>query len=75
MKRTTVLLRDELHAQLRQEAFRSGVSLAQLIRSRLENASRSEGRPKPRVDPLLRVADICRGPVLSKSIDEELYGI
>jgi len=72
MKRTTLFLPDELHEQLRQEAFRSRMSMAQIIRMRLENpVSRQK---KPRVDPLLKVAGICRGPVLSERIDEELYG-
>ena len=43
MKRTTLFLPDELHEQLRQEAFRSRVSMAQVIRMRLENPmSRAE---------------------------------
>jgi hypothetical protein len=72
MKRTTLFLPDELHEQLRQEAFRSRVSMAQIIRMRLENpVSRAK---KPKVDPLLKVAGICRGPILSERIDEELYG-
>jgi hypothetical protein len=72
MKRTTLFLPDELHEQLRQEAFRSRVSMAQIIRMRLENPG---SRPrKPKVDPLLKVAGICRGPILSERIDEELYG-
>ncbi|HYL37233.1 MAG TPA: hypothetical protein VEV17_15050 [Bryobacteraceae bacterium] len=75
MKRTTVFLPDDLHEQLRLEAFRSRQSMAQVIRFRLESASRRKKPSGPRPDPLLKVAGICRGPVLSKSIDEELYGI
>ena len=72
MKRTTLFLPDELHEQLRQEAFRSRVSMAQIIRMRLYNPV---SRPrKPKVDPLLKVAGICRGPILSERIDEEIYG-
>jgi hypothetical protein len=72
MKRTTLFLPDELHEQLRQEAFRSRVSMAQIIRMRLDNPV---SRPrKPKVDPLLKVAGICRGPILSERIDEEIYG-
>jgi len=71
MKRTTIFLPDELHEQLRQEAFRSRLSMAQVIRMRLETP---KSRPKPRQDPLLKVAGVCRGPILSERIDEELYG-
>jgi len=45
--------------------------MAQVIRMRLEAP---KSRPKPRQDPLLKVAGICRGPILSERIDEELYG-
>ena len=75
MRRTTVFLPDELHEQLRQEAFRSRVSMAQLIRSRLEQPGSARKKPSRRADPLLKVAGICRGPLLSKRIDEEIYGI
>ena len=71
MKRTTLFLPDELHEQLRQEAFRSRVSMAQIIRMRLEHpVPRAK---KTKLDPLLKVAGICRGPILSERIDEELY--
>ena len=70
MKRTTVFIPDELHEELRQEAFRKRVSMAELIRSRL-------GRPGTKIqhDPLLRVTGICRGEPLTENIDEALYGI
>lgn len=72
MKRTTIFLPDELHEHLRQEAFRTRMSMAQVIRMRLESPA---GRhKKTKTDPLLKVAGICRGPILSERIDEELYG-
>jgi hypothetical protein len=74
MKRTTVFLSDEMHAQLRQDAFRSRTSMAELIRARLR---RSTGGPRRRGaarDPLLKVAGVCRGPILSTDIDGSLYG-
>jgi hypothetical protein len=74
MKRTTIFLPDELHDQLRQEAFRSRSSMAQIIRLRLERRASSPKKNKPKTDPLLKVAGICRGPLLSERIDEELYG-
>ena len=74
VRRTTIFLPDHLHEQLRQEAFRSRQSMASLIRSRLEKVLPHNGQSKPQGDPLTRVAGICRGPVFSTSIDEELYG-
>jgi len=75
VKRTTLFLPEALHEQLRQEAFRSRVSMAELIRSRLESATKPKKRAKPRLDPLLRVAGLCDGRPISAAIDEELYGI
>ena len=74
MKRTTIFLSDELHEQLRHEAFRTKTSMAELIRSRLQSGSRSGKQGRVSRDPLLKVAGICRGPVLSSDIDESLYG-
>jgi hypothetical protein len=75
MKRTTIFLPDHLHERLRQEAFHSQQSMASLIRSRLEKNGQRNRRAKPRVDPLLKVAGICSGPILSDSIDEALYEV
>ncbi len=76
MKRTTIYLSDRQHEQLRQEAFRARVSMAELIRSRLEPTPSERGRRRRRkVDPLLRVAGICSGERLSEGIDEAVYGI
>lgn len=75
MKRTTIFIPESLHEQLRAEAFRSHMSMAQLIRCRLQHKSASRER-SPRIDPLLKVAGICGGRArLSKRIDEKLYGI
>ncbi len=74
MKRTTIFLPDALHEQLRQDAFRARTSMAELIREKLR---RSAGRPRRRgasQDPILKVAGICRGPILSGDIDDSLYG-
>lgn len=75
MRRTTIFLSEPLHERLREEAFRSRVSLAQLIRSRIEGQAAKRKARKPKQDPLLAVAGICSGPVLSRRIDEELYGL
>lgn len=74
MKRTTIFLPDELHEELRQTAFRAKVSMAELIRANLRH---SLERPRKRAslrDPILKVAGVCRGPILSSGIDEALYG-
>jgi len=74
MRRTTIFLPDELHEQLRRDAFRAKTSMAELIREKLR---RSPGRPRKRAasaDPILKVAGVCRGPVLSRDIDDALYG-
>ena len=71
MKRTTVFLPDELHERLRGEAFASRVSMAQLIRTRLE-PGKQRGR-RARKDPLAQVEGIVRDGHLSERIDEQLY--
>jgi hypothetical protein len=74
MKRTTVFLPEELHERLREEAFRHRISMAELIRSRLE---RTNGRRKRRAlasDPLAKVEGIVHDGKLSAGIDEALYG-
>jgi hypothetical protein len=56
MRRTTIVLPDELHERLRREAFRNRVSLGALIRSRLESKPRTPGRRTK--DPLRQVEGI-----------------
>jgi len=75
MKRTTIFLPDDLHERLRQEAFRARLSMAEVIRLRLERRSSRNKKRRPVADPLLKAAGVCRGPQLSERIDEELYGI
>ena len=74
MRRTTIFLPDELHEQLRQDAFRSKTSMAELIRGRLQRPSSGTRKRKSAPDPILKVAGVCRGPVLSGDIDDALYG-
>ena len=73
MRRTTIFLPDELHEQLRQEAFQAKTSMAQLIRAKLRHAHDAPRQRRARRDPLSKVAGICRGPVLSRDIDDVLY--
>lgn len=72
MKRTTVFLPDPLHESLRQEAFRTRVSMAEIIRLRLELGVRQPD--KPRGDPLAKAEGAVRHGRLSQDIDEALYG-
>lgn len=74
MKRTTIFLPDDVHERLRQDAYRARTSMAELIRARLRQpARRPRGQASSR-DPILKVAGVCRGPVLSDGIDDSLYG-
>jgi hypothetical protein len=73
MRRTTVFLTDELHDQLRRDAFKAKVSMAEIIRIKLQTPD-ARPRRKSSADPILKVAGVCRGPILSQDIDESLYG-
>lgn len=74
MKRTTIFLPDELHEQLRHAAFRAKTSMAEVIRAKLQNSIERPRRRAFSKDPILKVAGVCRGPVLSGDIDGALYG-
>lgn len=74
MRRTTIFLSDELHERLRQDAFRAKTSMAGLIRAKLQGTLDSHRKRKTSKDPILKVAGVCRGAVLSSDIDESLYG-
>ena len=74
MKRTTIFLPEDLHENLRQEAFRARISMAELIRSKLRAKPATRSR-SAKTDPLLEVAGLGSDGRLTASIDEELYGI
>ncbi len=74
VKRTTIFLPEELHEQLREEAFRRRLSMAELIRSKLQKRGSARGRTKSKVDPLLEVTGIGNDGELTVGIDEALYG-
>jgi hypothetical protein len=74
MRRTTIFLPEEVHEQLRQDAFRAKTSMAELIRSRLRRSTERPSGRGSRQDPILKVAGVCSGPVLSSDIDDALYG-
>ncbi len=73
MRRTTISLSDELHEELRREAFRLHVSIAEVIRLRIQAPAKAQAKHIAVADPLLRVAGICGGAVISANIDDELY--
>jgi hypothetical protein len=74
MRRITISLSDELHEQLRHDAFRAKTSMAGLIRAKLQGFVDRPRRRGASKDPILKVAGVCRGPVLSGEIDDSLYG-
>jgi hypothetical protein len=74
MKRTTVFLPEALHERLRTEAFSARVSMAELIRTRLENGNmRLRQAAAASRDPLSKVIGVIRDGSLAQGIDEELY--
>ena len=74
MRRTTIFLPDEMHERLRQEAFRRRVSMAELIRSKLEGRP-SKAAAHSKKDPLEKVIGIVRDGSLTRNIDEEIYDL
>lgn len=72
MRRTTISLSGELHEELRREASRARLSIAEVIRLRIQMPAKTPGKRKVVADPLLKVAGICSGPVISANIDDEL---
>ena len=74
MRRTTIVLPTDLHESLRREAFQKRVSMAELIRSRLERRPRSSSQRRRKQDPLLAVSGIGHDGKLTEGIYEALYG-
>ena len=71
VKRTTIFLPDAVHERLRQEAFSLNMSMAELIRLRVDRGSTATRRATP--DPLAGVEGIVKDGNLSRSMDEALY--
>ena len=74
MKRTTIYLPEGLHERLREQAFRERVSMAELIRLKLEAPQASSGESEEE-DPLLAVAGIINDGTLTKNLDQDLYDL
>jgi hypothetical protein len=72
MRRISISLSDELHEELRREALRHQISTAEVIRVRIQAPAKVPSKGKAVTDPLLKVAGICVGRVLSVNIDDEL---
>ena len=70
MRRTTIILYDEIHERLRRDALRARIRMAELIRQRLPPPAGRAAKPRKGADPLMKVAGICRGDVMSVNIDE-----
>ena len=71
---TTIFLSDEVHEQRQREAFVAKTSMAELIRARLRPSVNRPRRRRAPEDPILKVACVCRGPVLSSENGEPLCG-
>jgi hypothetical protein len=72
MQGTTIFLPDALPKKLRQEAFRQRISMAELIRRRMEFDAVEPTRSRP--DPLAAAEGVVRHGRLSRNIDEALCG-
>jgi hypothetical protein len=73
MRRATISLSDELHEELRREASRARLSIAEVIRLRIQTPAKAQGKRRAVADPLLKVAGICGRRVISANIDDDLY--
>lgn len=76
MKRTTIFLEEEVHARLRREAHEANVTMAELIRRKLNGSPEKEPEwTPPETDPLLEVAGMWSDGTLTENLDEELYDL
>ena len=75
MKRTTIFLPDDLHEQLRDEAFHARISMAELIRSRLKEPTQRRKKPRRKEDVLAKLEGIIQDGTLTQGIDEDLYDL
>lgn len=74
MRRTTIFLPEDLHEKLRRDAFRAKTSMAELIRCKLAAPAPDRRKARTGRDPILKVAGLFSGSLLSNDIDDALYG-
>lgn len=77
MKRTTLMLPEELKARAERRAFERGISLGQLVRESVESALSTSDEEHRAKDPLFADDVIYEGEAprdLSEAHDEYLYG-
>ena len=77
MVRTTIVLPEAIHEELRMEAFHKHLSMATVIRMRLENRPADPiASVYPAVDPILAIAGLAPGSdgLLTDNLDDDLYG-
>jgi hypothetical protein len=75
MNRTTLVLPNHLYEELRREAFDKHMSLAAVIRMRLEYRPPAATTPAEAQDPLLAIAGLADSGTLTANLDAELYEI
>jgi hypothetical protein len=75
MKRTTIMLPEELRLRAMKRAERDGLSLGELIRQSLKTTLANAGK-SPKEDPFFADKAVWRGPAprdLAKNHDKYLY--
>ena len=76
MVRTTIVLPEPLHEELRLEAFNKRLSMATIIRMRLERSA-APGAAAGDLDPILAIAGLAPAAseeLLTAHLDDDLYG-
>ena len=77
MRRTTIMMPDELRIRAMTRARSMGISLGQFIRTALERALEESNNKGPQEDPLFDDSAVFEGNVpedISKNHDSYLYG-
>lgn len=77
MRRTTIMMPDDLRTKAMTRARSMGMSLGQFIRTALERALEDRNNTSPEEDPLLDDRAVFDGEVpsdISKNHDSYLYG-
>ncbi len=77
MKRTTVVLPDDVYEEVRRAAFDAHCSISEIVRQRVTVSPKSTGLPGAQAGrmPLDDVFGIINDGTLTQNLDDELYGI